>query len=315
MTLVRPQFRVGPFQSFAMPSTTTDNARSRALDATSTDPWGPSHSLMEELRAYTQTRDCADILHVLHDALTSNGPHWRRVLKALITISHCIRSGSKEVMHFATAHKALIRQLTRFEYMDTYRLDRGAAVRAEAEELVNMLQSPRGQESRNMFVRHPARDGPAPRQSTSSSSSPAPTKLFILSPMDSLSLQPPRPTPHDIAQEPFRDSTTLSTLISHVESSDSNAISSEDIWLNIYKLLFLLNVNLSTASNDVIYHWTRHTHLLKRLVGRHQPLRESAARHPEESVASEVRRLAAELVRIFDGASGPKEVRRRARMF
>jgi hypothetical protein len=31
-------------------------------------------------------------------------------------------------------------------------------------------------------------------------------------------------------------STTLSTLISHVETSDPNAIDSEDTWLNIYKV-------------------------------------------------------------------------------
>lgn len=37
--------------------------------------------------------------------------------------------------------------------------------------------------------------------------------------------------------------------------------------------------------------------------------------HGEESVASEVHRLAKELASIFNGASGAKEVRRRARKF
>ena len=89
MNLVMSQFMMGAPsllqrdlhpQSFAMPPSTLD-ARGCALDATSTDPWGPSQFLMEELHVYTQTKHCADVLHVLHDALTSRGPQWRRVLK------------------------------------------------------------------------------------------------------------------------------------------------------------------------------------------------------------------------------------------
>lgn len=86
MTLIVPYFNFssllqGDNPSAIMSLTSTSDVHSRALDATSTDPWGPSHSLMEELRVYTQTRHCADILRVLHDALTSSGAHWRRVLK------------------------------------------------------------------------------------------------------------------------------------------------------------------------------------------------------------------------------------------
>lgn len=64
-----------------------DDAHSRALDATSMDPWGPSHALLDQLCQFTHnTRHCADVLHVLYDALNATGPQWRRVLKVRVSL-------------------------------------------------------------------------------------------------------------------------------------------------------------------------------------------------------------------------------------
>jgi hypothetical protein len=77
MTLALPPHPFVPMPTLAP----GPDARTQAMDATSTDPWGPSRSLMEELRVFTRTRACADVLHVLHDALTARPPQWRRILK------------------------------------------------------------------------------------------------------------------------------------------------------------------------------------------------------------------------------------------
>ncbi|KAF8588984.1 hypothetical protein K439DRAFT_492483 [Ramaria rubella] len=95
---------------------------------------------MEQLRAYSHTLHATDVLHVLHDALAARETQWRRVLKALTTITHCLRTGSNEIAHYASTHHALMRRLTRFAHVDAYGLDRGAAVRAEAEAVLGLLQ-------------------------------------------------------------------------------------------------------------------------------------------------------------------------------
>lgn len=82
-----------------------------------------------------------------------------------------MRQGSTEVILFVTAHNALIRRLTHFEYVDAYRLDRGAAVREEAEAVVSMLQLFRSEESRGESVQSPVRETSGASTTASSASS------------------------------------------------------------------------------------------------------------------------------------------------
>lgn len=60
-------------------------------------------------------------------------------MQALTTLAHCLHHPSPEITLFTTAHRTLIRNLTQFQYVDTYRLDRGAAVREEAHVVVALM--------------------------------------------------------------------------------------------------------------------------------------------------------------------------------
>ncbi|XP_078431936.1 ENTH/VHS family protein [Wolffia australiana] len=112
----------------------------KALDATNDEPWGPHGSALSELsRATKKFPECQIVMDVIWTRLTSTGPNWRHVYKALSVIEYLLANGSERAVDDIVEHTFQISSLTSFEYVEPNGKDVGINVRKKAETLLGLL--------------------------------------------------------------------------------------------------------------------------------------------------------------------------------
>ncbi|KAJ1492842.1 hypothetical protein T484DRAFT_1770046 [Baffinella frigidus] len=68
----------------------------KVRDATGSEPWGPSGTVLHEIStATTDSQQRSIIMQVLYERLKEPAANWKKVYKALNVIDYCVKNGSK----------------------------------------------------------------------------------------------------------------------------------------------------------------------------------------------------------------------------
>ncbi|KAG8951495.1 hypothetical protein FRC04_006027 [Tulasnella sp. 424] len=99
----------------------------KVRDATSTDPWGPSGTQMNELAQLTYNQqDFVEIMEMLDKRVNAKGKHWMHVFKSLTVLDYLLHAGSENVVLYSNANIYVIKILKEFQYIDEDGKDQGA---------------------------------------------------------------------------------------------------------------------------------------------------------------------------------------------
>eukprot|EP01100_Stratorugosa_tubuloviscum_P001375 TRINITY_DN130_c0_g2_i1.p1 TRINITY_DN130_c0_g2~~TRINITY_DN130_c0_g2_i1.p1 ORF type:complete len:533 (+),score=259.38 TRINITY_DN130_c0_g2_i1:60-1658(+) len=111
----------------------------KVLDATSSDPWGPSSTQMRELAQLSLSyTNFPLIMNTLWKRIDEPQPNWRHIIKSLSLLEYLIKNGSDQVPREALVHISEIQVLTEFHLVEGEK-DHGAAIREKAKSLVELL--------------------------------------------------------------------------------------------------------------------------------------------------------------------------------
>ncbi|KAJ2451618.1 Epsin-3, clathrin recruitment and traffic between the Golgi and endosome, partial [Coemansia sp. RSA 2336] len=110
-------------------------------EATSSDPWGASSTLMRELADATHNRkDFDDIMPMIYVKINDMDPsNWRQVYKALQLVEYLVKNGSGRVVDDVRGHLTIIKTLKSFHHIDGNGKDQGINVRHRSKELVDLV--------------------------------------------------------------------------------------------------------------------------------------------------------------------------------
>ncbi|RXW20485.1 hypothetical protein EST38_g5348 [Candolleomyces aberdarensis] len=113
--------------------------QTKIREATSSDPWGPSGTQLNEIAQLTYNQnDFIEIVEVLDKRLQDQGKNWRHVFKSLAVLDYCLRQGSENVVIYFRDNIYIIKVLKEFQYVEDGR-DLGANVRQKAKDITNLL--------------------------------------------------------------------------------------------------------------------------------------------------------------------------------
>ncbi|KAJ1973796.1 Epsin-3, clathrin recruitment and traffic between the Golgi and endosome, partial [Dimargaris verticillata] len=112
-------------------------------EATNSDPWGASSTLMKEIATGTHNfQQFNEIMPFIYKRFSDSEAHqWREIYKALTLLEYLAKNGSERVIDDAKGHITLIKMLRSFHYIDDQGKDQGINVRQRSKELVDLLQS------------------------------------------------------------------------------------------------------------------------------------------------------------------------------
>ncbi|KAJ1975571.1 Epsin-3, clathrin recruitment and traffic between the Golgi and endosome [Dimargaris xerosporica] len=140
-------------------------------EATNSDPWGASSTLMKEIAAGTHNfQQFNEIMPFIYKRFSDSEAHqWREIYKAtlhsviiakqiaeviaafcitgwiieqaLTLLEYLAKNGSERVIDDAKGHITLIKMLRSFHYIDDQGKDQGINVRQRSKELVDLLQN------------------------------------------------------------------------------------------------------------------------------------------------------------------------------
>ncbi|KAJ2390590.1 Epsin-3, clathrin recruitment and traffic between the Golgi and endosome, partial [Coemansia sp. RSA 2611] len=110
-------------------------------EATSSDPWGASSTLMRELADATHSRkEFDDIMPMIYMKINDTDPgNWRQVYKALQLVEYLAKNGSERVVDDVRGHLTIIKMLKNFHHIDANGKDQGINVRHRSKELVDLI--------------------------------------------------------------------------------------------------------------------------------------------------------------------------------
>ncbi|KAJ2848730.1 Epsin-3, clathrin recruitment and traffic between the Golgi and endosome [Coemansia brasiliensis] len=110
-------------------------------EATNSDPWGASSTLMRELADATHNRkDFDDIMPMIYVKINDMDPaNWRQVYKALQLVEYLVKNGSGRVVDDVRGHLTIIKTLKNFHHIDSNGKDQGINVRHRSKELVDLV--------------------------------------------------------------------------------------------------------------------------------------------------------------------------------
>ncbi|KAI8642404.1 hypothetical protein BD408DRAFT_344245 [Parasitella parasitica] len=114
---------------------------SKVHEATSSDPWGASSTLMQEIAQGTYNYQYFnEIMPTVYRRFTEKEPkQWRQIYKALVLLEYLIKNGSERVVDDARSHVSTIKVMRNFYYIDDKGKDEGLNVRNRAKEIVELL--------------------------------------------------------------------------------------------------------------------------------------------------------------------------------
>lgn len=119
-----------------------DFYRTLVLEATENDDNGPYPSQMDFI--VKRSRDFPEapavMMEIIRERLEDRGKKWRRPLKALILLEHCIREGPDEFLELGASSVRAIRDLREIQFVIKDGTDPAAAVRDKAKEMVSWIQ-------------------------------------------------------------------------------------------------------------------------------------------------------------------------------
>lgn len=115
----------------------------KVREATNNDPWGTPTSLMQKIADGTNNyQQFHEIMPFIYRRFTEKSAHsWRQIYKAVQLLDYLVKNGSERVVDYARSHIAVIEIIRFFSYVDSKGVDRGAAIRHRAEELIQLLNS------------------------------------------------------------------------------------------------------------------------------------------------------------------------------
>ncbi|OMJ20399.1 ENTH domain-containing protein [Smittium culicis] len=111
-------------------------------EATGSEPWGASRSLMQEIAqaTYNPRNDMNLIMNQIYSKFAESDPSlWRQAYKALQLLEYLIKNGSESVVNEARRHESIIRALRNFHYKDNTGVDRGINIRHLSGEISKLL--------------------------------------------------------------------------------------------------------------------------------------------------------------------------------
>lgn len=119
------------------------DAEGKVLEATNTDSWGASSTLMNEIADATEdSAMLRKIMEVLWSRMDQNGKDWRVVYKALTLLEHLIYNGSPKVYEDVKDHAVRVRTLLDFQFVNERGKDEGVNVREKAKKIMKLNDEP-----------------------------------------------------------------------------------------------------------------------------------------------------------------------------
>jgi len=109
--------------------------------ATNNDQWGPSGTEMSKISDLTHRHQ---ELRIVMDALwlriteKKEGKNWRNVYKGLLLLDYLLKNGSEKVVSETRARIYELKQLGRFNYVDSQGVDRGLSVRERTKQIIDL---------------------------------------------------------------------------------------------------------------------------------------------------------------------------------
>ncbi|CED85122.1 Equilibrative nucleoside transporter protein [Phaffia rhodozyma] len=113
----------------------------KVLEATNSDAWGASSSLMQEIAAGTfNFQNFNEIMPTIYKRfMEKEAREWREIYKALVLLEYLVKNGSERVVDDARAHVSTIKMLRNFHYVDDKGKDQGINVRNRSKEISELL--------------------------------------------------------------------------------------------------------------------------------------------------------------------------------
>ncbi|OMJ07082.1 ENTH domain-containing protein [Smittium culicis] len=110
-------------------------------DATGSEPWGASRSLMQEIAQATYNPNEMNlVMNQIYSKFAESDPSlWRQAYKALQLLEYLIKNGSESVVNESRRHESIIRALRNFHYKDNTGVDRGINIRHLSGEISKLL--------------------------------------------------------------------------------------------------------------------------------------------------------------------------------
>ncbi|EPZ35995.1 ENTH-domain-containing protein [Rozella allomycis CSF55] len=114
---------------------------SKVRDATNSDPWGASSTLMQEIAQATYSYSSnQEILTTISKRLGEKT--WRNIYKALTLLEYLIKNGSESVVEYSQQHLFELKALDSYQFTDEKGKDQGINVRKRSQEIIALLSDP-----------------------------------------------------------------------------------------------------------------------------------------------------------------------------
>ncbi|KAI9146229.1 hypothetical protein BKA69DRAFT_1034500 [Paraphysoderma sedebokerense] len=112
----------------------------KVKEATNSDAWGASSSLMLEISQATYDyQGFNEVMPAVYKRFTEAGKSWRNIYKALTLLEYLIKNGSERVVDFARAHTYDLKALNNFNHIDEKGKDQGINIRHRAKIILDLL--------------------------------------------------------------------------------------------------------------------------------------------------------------------------------
>jgi len=85
------------------------------LEATCSDPWGPSFKLMSQIAELTfEVSTVEEVMRMIWKRLSEKGKNWRRIYKSLVLVEYLLKEGSAEVIADCRDNLTVLQDLKQF---------------------------------------------------------------------------------------------------------------------------------------------------------------------------------------------------------
>ncbi|KAL7746590.1 Epsin-3, clathrin recruitment and traffic between the Golgi and endosome [Sorochytrium milnesiophthora] len=112
----------------------------KVKEATSSDPWGASSSLMTEIAQATYDyQKFNEIMGALYKRFHETGKSWRNIYKALTLLEYLLKNGSERVIDSARSNNYELRALDNFHHIDEAGKDQGINIRHRAKLIIELI--------------------------------------------------------------------------------------------------------------------------------------------------------------------------------
>eukprot|EP01063_Lacrimia_lanifica_P029081 TRINITY_DN437_c0_g2_i1.p1 TRINITY_DN437_c0_g2~~TRINITY_DN437_c0_g2_i1.p1 ORF type:complete len:511 (+),score=154.20 TRINITY_DN437_c0_g2_i1:66-1598(+) len=114
-------------------------------DATNSDAWGPTVAQLKGLTAACYvTEDRAEVMHNLWKRIDEReAKKWTKVAKTLVVLEYVSLHGPEDVVTELRSGAFRLRELRKFEFVDSTGEDKGESVRQKAENLLALIKDDR----------------------------------------------------------------------------------------------------------------------------------------------------------------------------